>query len=157
MTGYLRILPALPLSMAYIDSISIAELVHNVKKKKKRKERLQNRSKEEFHSYCLHFLELVMMCEKSRYFTITSTKVQATVSLIEADENGKVFFDFLRYAQPSSWPFVSNQASLRATLKSAPDYSNLQPKHNLLLRHPSDCMSKLSLVLTYHFIHLSLT
>lgn len=37
MTGYLRILPALPLSMAYIDSISIAELVHNVKKKKKKR------------------------------------------------------------------------------------------------------------------------
>lgn len=91
MTGYLRILPALPLSMAYIDSISIAELVHNVKKKK-RKERLQNKSKEELHSYCLHFLELVMMCEKSRYFTITSTKVQATGSLIEADERVEKIF-----------------------------------------------------------------
>lgn len=91
MTGYLRILPALPLSMAYIDSISIAELVHNVKKKK-RKERLQNKSKEELHSYCLHFLELVMMCEKRRYFTITSTKVQATGSLIEADERVEKIF-----------------------------------------------------------------
>lgn len=54
MTGHLRITPALPLSMTYTDSISIAELVHNHKVKNVR-ERLQNPNKEKLHLYLSAF------------------------------------------------------------------------------------------------------
>lgn len=104
MTDHLRIMPALPLSMAYTDSISIAVLVNNHKVKNVKGYKIQTRRN--ITHICLHFLELVMMCEESRCFTVTSTKVQATGKVTEADESGKAPFDTLRHALSS----VHNQA-----------------------------------------------